>query len=236
MYLRELVQSLGAGRPVYGLESIQPDLRSKGFTPLSDLAATYIKEIRDCQPAGPYALLGHSNGGTIVYEIACQLRDLGEQVDFLGLLDTYPPGARIVVPFRERVLTFWQGLVDARGTRERVRYLRMRFQRSLVRLVEPTPLLGLFARAGLIPKDRMMISALAQVNYQPPYFDGTLTVFRVIERPPYEHSDSVAGWKAYVCRVELVDVPGNHRTVLSSPHVRELAGKIRERLESLPPA
>jgi thioesterase domain-containing protein len=74
----------------------------------------------------------------------------------------------------------------------------------------------------------MMISALAQVNYKPPYFDGTLTVFRVTERPRFEQSDPLNNWKMFAGQVDIINVPGNHKTVLSEPHVQELARAIRE--------
>jgi enterobactin synthetase component F len=43
------------------------------------------------QPHGPYYLLGYSLGGTLAQGIAARLRQRGEAVAFLGLLDTWPP-------------------------------------------------------------------------------------------------------------------------------------------------
>jgi len=166
-----------------------------------------------------------------VYEIACQLRRAGEEVSLIGLLDTYPPGAHVKIPLRERALRFWRNLTDAHGMKERTSYLSTRLQRFLVKHIRSTALLDLSARIGLIPKDRKMISALAQVNYKPPFFDGALTVFRVTERPRYEKPDSLANWKNYARRVDIIDVPGDHATVLSEPHVQALAGAIREQLK-----
>jgi thioesterase domain-containing protein len=104
----------------------------------------------------------------------------------------------------------------------------------LFRSIIPTPFLDLAARAGLIPKDRMTVSALAQVNYKPPFFDSTLTIFRVTERPRFEQSDPLSSWQAYARQVDFIDVPGNHKTVLSEPNVQELARKIRDRLSAAP--
>src|SRR5207244_4791795 len=55
-------------------------------------ATHYIKEMRQVQPAGPYLLGGHSLGGMIAFEMACQLHEQGEQVELLALFDAYPLG------------------------------------------------------------------------------------------------------------------------------------------------
>ena len=44
-----------------------------------------------CSPAGRTSSLGYSLGGTIAQAIAARLAAEGEEVAFLGLLDTYPP-------------------------------------------------------------------------------------------------------------------------------------------------
>lgn len=53
------------------------------------LAATYIEGIKGLQPTGPYRIAGYSFGGLVALEIAQQLRRLGEQVEFLFILDPY---------------------------------------------------------------------------------------------------------------------------------------------------
>ncbi len=44
--------------------------------------------LRGWQPRGPYYLFGYSLGGTLAQGIAARLREQGETVAFLGLLDT----------------------------------------------------------------------------------------------------------------------------------------------------
>jgi thioesterase domain-containing protein len=55
------------------------------------MAADYIREIRAIQPHGPYLIAGECVGGICAHEIACQLRDAGEDVGMLLLLDTSTP-------------------------------------------------------------------------------------------------------------------------------------------------
>ena len=47
--------------------------------------------IRREQPSGPYRLLGYSFAGIVAYDVAQQLRDAGEEVRFLALVDAMLP-------------------------------------------------------------------------------------------------------------------------------------------------
>ncbi|MER7847860.1 amino acid adenylation domain-containing protein [Kitasatospora sp. NPDC096077] len=78
--------------PLYGLQA-------RGFNGEEDLpgtveemAAAYLDEIRAVQGTGPYHLLGWSFGGVVAQEMAVQLRNSGEEVAALVLLDSYPTG------------------------------------------------------------------------------------------------------------------------------------------------
>lgn len=58
---------------------------------LEQLAASYLDRVRKIQPKGPYRLAGCSLGGLIAYEMAQQLRQQGEVVEMLFLLDPMGP-------------------------------------------------------------------------------------------------------------------------------------------------
>jgi amino acid adenylation domain-containing protein len=57
-----------------------------------DLAAGYMRLIREALPQGPYRLAGWSAGGVLAFEVARQLLAAGEQVEFLGLIDSWLRG------------------------------------------------------------------------------------------------------------------------------------------------
>ena len=46
--------------------------------------AFYIEDIRDIQPHGPYYLGGTCFGGLVAFEMACILRDQGEEVGLVA--------------------------------------------------------------------------------------------------------------------------------------------------------
>ena len=80
---------MGDERPIYGIQDpnvLSPDSISF-FKSLEELAAYYLYAVRSIQPQGPYLLAGWSFGATVAFEMARQLLDNNEKVDFLGLLD-----------------------------------------------------------------------------------------------------------------------------------------------------
>lgn len=58
---------------------------------IEGVAGQYLAEIRRRQPNGPYVLGGWSAGGVLAYAVAYQLLELGEQIDFLVLIDAPCP-------------------------------------------------------------------------------------------------------------------------------------------------
>ncbi len=85
------MRSLGPDQPVFGLQPPKMDWASVGCTTVPQVAAHFIGEVKTVQPRGPYRLVGTSFGGLVVFEMALQLQNLGEPVEYLALVDTSPP-------------------------------------------------------------------------------------------------------------------------------------------------
>ncbi|PHM46881.1 Amino acid adenylation [Xenorhabdus miraniensis] len=75
--------------PVYGLQALGFHTIENPPTSIEELAACHIQAIRRVQPHGPYYLAGWSIGGVIAYEMALQLINSGEEVKYLGMIDSY---------------------------------------------------------------------------------------------------------------------------------------------------
>jgi thioesterase domain-containing protein/aryl carrier-like protein len=88
-----LARFVPAGRPVLGLQARGFDGVSELAASVAEMAADYLARIREVQAEGPYFLLGWSFGGVVAQEIAVQLREAGEQVAALIIMDVYPPRA-----------------------------------------------------------------------------------------------------------------------------------------------
>jgi acyl carrier protein len=88
LYYRDLARHLGSDQPFFGLEC---PLENESNQRVEDLAAEHIQGIRAIQPQGPYFLGGLCFGGIVAFEMARQLREQGELVALVALVDTYTP-------------------------------------------------------------------------------------------------------------------------------------------------
>ena len=94
MNLRLLAREAGAGRPFYGIQAhgINP-----GETPhptIREMAAADVAEILRTQPEGPYSMWGYSFGARVAFEAAWQLEQSGHRVDHLLLICPGNPEVR----------------------------------------------------------------------------------------------------------------------------------------------
>lgn len=88
--LFELGQFIGQHRPLIGLQT-RGILGHRMHDSIEATAADHIVNMRIRQPKGPYLLAGYSGGVFSAFEMARQLREAGETVAFLGLLDMTAP-------------------------------------------------------------------------------------------------------------------------------------------------
>ncbi|MFK4217996.1 alpha/beta fold hydrolase [Streptomyces sp. NPDC020880] len=85
-----LIKHLGPDYPVYGLQARGLDQEESMPSTIAQMAEDYVDQVRAVQASGPYRLVGYSAGGVIAHAMATRLEELGESVDLLGVLDTYP--------------------------------------------------------------------------------------------------------------------------------------------------
>ncbi|MEX7694860.1 enterobactin synthase subunit F, partial [Enterobacter hormaechei] len=76
---------------IVGIQSPRPEGPMEQCADLDAVIEHHLNTLRKQQPQGPYYLFGYSLGGTLAQGIAARLREQGENVAFLGLLDTWPP-------------------------------------------------------------------------------------------------------------------------------------------------
>ncbi|WJO19941.1 non-ribosomal peptide synthetase [Pseudomonas soli] len=86
-----LASRLADERPVYGLVNrcyAEPGWVDESW---AAMVGYYVEQIRRTQASGPYHLLGWSMGGALALEVAYSLEQAGQQVGFVGLVDTQLP-------------------------------------------------------------------------------------------------------------------------------------------------
>jgi thioesterase domain-containing protein/acyl carrier protein len=99
-----LARHLGPDQPFYGFQAHGLERAQSLAISIEEMAATYIKNMKDVQPNGPYQLGGWSLGAIIAYEMAQQLTASGDKVQSLILLDGRPNFTPLSAPWTEEEL------------------------------------------------------------------------------------------------------------------------------------
>ncbi|MGW3645402.1 amino acid adenylation domain-containing protein [Streptomyces sp. NPDC000878] len=77
--------------PLYAVQAAGLDGGDELPGSIAEMAEAYVELIREAWPSGPYRLLGCSMGGLLAHEVAVQLREAGQTVEAVILLDTHLP-------------------------------------------------------------------------------------------------------------------------------------------------
>ena len=236
--LRHLAHLLGPDRAFYGLQARGLYGGAKPHDDLVEAARDYLAEIRQVQPRGPYLIGGFSGGGITAYEMARQLKEAGEAVAALIMLDTPLPRPRALtrqdrmmlqlLRFREKGVTYPIEWARRRILWEIERRKAVEFE------VSTDEFHNAEIRAGFL-------SAVGKYQVQP--WDGKITLFRPPLSKRYqvapgryvnedrEYEDPANEWDQYAPNLEIFEVPGDHDSMVLEPNVRVLAARIRTVLQ-----
>ncbi|WP_372394034.1 amino acid adenylation domain-containing protein [Xanthomonas sp. NCPPB 3582] len=250
LYFSALGQHISADVPIYGLSAIP--LGEPQPASMEELATRLLASLRAMQPQGPYRIAGWSFGGLLAYEMACQLLACNEQVDFVGLIDTYHParidlGPAFHVPELTQRYLLLQHCLDAVSEHDDPQSSR-RCLTALIEQVqhwEPKALLAICRVRGWLPRhwaghgDSALLNYLAreaghghaQRHYAPMPITMPVHLFTAMQALPARgSSDAALGWKGLLPAPMLkqVMVPGDHHTMLEHPHVVVLGAALND--------
>jgi amino acid adenylation domain-containing protein len=213
---RDLARYLGQDQVFYGLQAKGLDGRQPCAASVEEMAADYIRDIRQIQPQGPYFLGGYSFGGMVSLEMAQQLRAQGEEVALVALLDTFPGRPMSSTKLLAKLLRMpmKQKIAYSIG---RVRRFATYVQRRLSRQ---------------LPPDLLAVRKacyLAESRYVPKVYSGRITVFRPNTKSLRSNDDAMGGWSDWSAGgVEIHEISGRHDNMFFEPNVAILAEKLTE--------
>ncbi|HEX2888671.1 amino acid adenylation domain-containing protein, partial [Vineibacter terrae] len=236
MQLRALALRIRSGRPVYALQARGADPRQAPHASIAEMVDAYLDALRSVQASGPYAVAGYSFGGLVAFEMARRLREHGETVELLALLETdlheryLPPLAalRYQWTLASRVIAKVTTLPMPQVPAYLAAKLRQAADKMLVRLGLRAHAVALDGPGGaLSARERLMyrIGARAFLKFRPRRYDGKISVFRVTG-PRFDACDPLPIWRRVADSVEVHDIDGAHDTVMHEPHVRSLADQL----------
>ena len=231
--------------PIYGLQAhglAHPE--HQPYRHVHEMAAHYVREIRTVQPHGPYHLCAFSVGGLIIFEMARQMRVLGEPVAFVGLLDAYGPDYPEYLSLKTLVAHKMSVHLNTRrvhGIKVQVSVVFRRIQDRVGRIA--SKLLGdLLLKLGLpMPRKTRyeyiarLIELAAQHYPRGNTYEGDVVLFRASLQPKGIKPDRTLGWGELIKGdLKIVDVVGTHHSIIMhAPHVAELVRKIDAQLRQL---
>jgi thioesterase domain-containing protein len=214
------------------------------------MAKSYVDVLRAHQPSGPYYLCGASFGGVVAFEMGRRLVTEGEEVRFLGLLDSYggeyPKHRKFLakfLPLRKRLkllllhfLPHGSYFVSLAGLKSG---LKEQMKRWLVRRMIALDQLMKFRALRCPLKWQIFyieeICYAARRRYKLMPFSGRIDLFRAEYQPPSDvfEEDPVLGWSGMAAGgIEVHQLPGDHSMYWSEPAtVAVLARKLRACLE-----
>jgi amino acid adenylation domain-containing protein len=215
-----LANELGPDQPFYGLQARGLEQRGLHDWTLTATAARYVKDIRRTQPRGPYLILGYSFGGVLAFKAAQILRDQGQDVALLCVVDTRLSD-RMIGAKRSA-----HRRPSAAPAAWRLYYERPRLA-TLVRL----PVAGLIRMKGERQFDVFYWLGAIQGR-----FARRLTAWTgrtVLYVSDDDRSCNVEdGWSPLLTgEWDLVRIPGSHRDLIRYPHVAPLAADLRRRMD-----
>jgi thioesterase domain-containing protein len=228
-----LAEALGRERPFYALQPRGTLQEASAAPTVEQMARADLEELRRVQAEGPYLLVGWSMGGLVAYEIARLLREAGQEVALLAVLDAGVPEAhdtpRDATEMAVELGAAHLGvelsqLPDAPGEQRLEALLELARQRGL--LAHEVDLRWV---RWLI--DGYRIAVAATQRYRPRPFPGRLVLLRAADHSI--DAEETLGWGALAQGgVDLHWVPGTHETLVHAPHVQALAERLRACIEA----
>ena len=199
---------------ITGIQSPRPQGPMASAASLDEVCEHHLRTLLAQQPHGPYYLFGYSLGGTLAQGIAARLRQRGEAVAFLGLLDTWPPETQ---NWAEKEANGLDPAVLAEIAREREAFLAAQQGQASGELFSAIE--GNYADAV-----RLLTTAHSAK------FDGKATLF-VAEKTRQAGMDPQVVWGPWVGELEVFSQNCAHVDIISpqafeaiGPVVREILG------------
>jgi amino acid adenylation domain-containing protein len=231
-----LAMGLDADQPVFGLQARGLNGVDEPFDNMEEIAAYYVGEIRVQNPNGPYNLAGYSFGGIVAFEMARQLKAMGQEVNMLAIFDTNADHSyqfddwalkmrkkfkRQFPKFKFILRSFKKYPADTMAYQ--IGFLKKKFNHLLI-------------SAGIVKKidakeehldfaDKINDKHnIAFEKYKLDPYNGSIDLFRVKNRMYFLDDPVYLGWKPYALQgIDVHEISGDHKTFLVGPNVKELS-------------
>ena len=240
---RQLGRHLGHDQPVYGLQAKGLDGKGDLNTRIEEMAVCYLEQIISKQPAGPYFLGGYCVGGTIAFEIAQQLHNMGKKVGLVAMLESYNEHAfsvhssktiRIANKLLNVIFHFQNMMHPLNNAKMKfiIEKFRVEIERVRINIMVGFTKVGAIFNVNVMPNYPHLritdINDEAQLNYVPKPYKGRITVFRP-KKNFIGYDDYECGWGGMASEgIDVHEIPAYPRGMLVEPFVKILADELEQ--------
>ncbi|WP_040511733.1 polyketide synthase Pks13 [Gordonia soli] len=234
-----LLKRLPDSQPVIGFDRVEGTIEER--------VRQYLPRLREVQPHGPYVLVGWSLGGGLAYGCAQVLREEGEDVAFVGLIDAVMPAERTIEneDTKRARLERWKNFairnydLDDDVPIPMDRLVKADDEGQFQIIMEMMSMSTTKIPGGIIEHQRTsFLDNRALTNIAPTEFDGKVVLYRAdrmhdgaIELDPqWAKVDEHGGWGPLVSDLEIVHVGGDHLSMVDEPYISTIGADLTKRL------
>ncbi|MDQ0325872.1 thioesterase domain-containing protein/acyl carrier protein [Rhodopseudomonas julia] len=230
---RELAARLGSDQPFLAVPMPEEvDLLCQSY---SEIAAHVVTAIRDARPRGPYILIGFCFAGRLALEIARQMKETGENIPLVVVVDGWAPGYRAgggtmlgrtafflhraSAHLRAALPNGFSGLRDLHRRSDTVRR-RLISTRNLVRRMMNEP------EQALDPDDLALFRAIdaAGERHRVQDYQGDVLAIWSDDQPRSRFIDQAFGWTSLIHgKLSHARVVGSHTEIWSGTGLDQMA-------------
>jgi polyketide synthase 13 len=236
-----LLNRLPADTPMYGFERVEGTIEER--------AAAYVPKLIEMQGDGPYILAGWSLGGALAYACAIGLKQMGKDVEWVGLIDAVRPGEEIPQTKEEtrkrwdRYARFAEKTFNVTIDEIPYEQLEELDDEGQVRLVlDAIKASGVQIPAGIIEHQRTSYldqRAIDTAQIQP--YDGHVTLYMADRyhddairfEPRYGTRKPDGGWGECVSDLEVVPIGGEHIQAIDEPIIAKVGAHMSQSLNTI---
>ncbi len=218
--------------------------------PIDERVREYLPKLREVQPHGPYVLVGWSFGGALAYGVAQLLREAGEEVAFIGLIDVVRPKEDLVETpesKRER-LERWKDFairnydLDADVPIPMDRLVEADDEGQFQIIMEMMAMSNTKIPGGIIEHQRTsFIENRILDQIEPVHYDGKVVLYRAdrmhdgaIElEPKWAEIDEDGRWSEVVDDLEIIHIGGDHLSIVDEPFISKIGADLTKRMSNL---
>jgi polyketide synthase 13 len=236
-----LLNRLPADTPMYGFERVEGTIEER--------AAQYVPKLIEMQGDGPYILAGWSLGGVLAYACAIGLKQLGKDVEWVGLIDAVRAGEEVpqtneevrkrwdrYARFAERTFNVTIPAIPYEQLEELDDEGQIRF------VLDAVSQSGVQIPAGIIEHQRTSYldnRAIDTAEIQP--YDGHVTLYMadryhddaIMFEPRYAVRKPDGGWGEYVSDLEVVPIGGEHIQAIDEPIIAKVGAHMSQALDQI---